>query len=103
MNDLTDFETYLGKNYYFILTMAQKEKNDIVNRDDVSLLVNTFYGKIRRHDLLGPIFNSIITGVAASVRTLKKGVACLRKSNNSCGRRRTFVRTDEHRDSSFYI
>ncbi|AKA35437.1 group III truncated hemoglobin [Flagellimonas lutaonensis] len=61
MNDLTDFETCLGKNYYFILTMAQKEKNDIVNRDDVSLLVNTFYGKIRRHDLLGPIFNSIIT------------------------------------------
>lgn len=41
--------------------VSAKEKKDIENRDDVSLLVNTFYGKIRRHDVLGPIFNSIIT------------------------------------------
>ena len=29
----------------------------IENREDVYLLVNTFYGKIRKDDFLGPIFN----------------------------------------------
>ena len=38
-----------------------KTKTDINNREDVSLLVNTFYGKIRKHTILGPIFNGIIT------------------------------------------
>ncbi|MFV1450555.1 group III truncated hemoglobin [Maribacter sp. HS] len=33
----------------------------ITNRDDVSLLVHTFYDKIRQHELLGPIFNGHIT------------------------------------------
>lgn len=32
----------------------------IENRDDVSLLVNTFYAKIRKDELLGPIFNGHI-------------------------------------------
>jgi hemoglobin len=32
----------------------------IENRDDISLLVNTFYGKIRTDELLGPIFNGHI-------------------------------------------
>ena len=36
-------------------------KKDITHRDDVKLLVHTFYDKIRVHDVLGPIFNSIIT------------------------------------------
>ncbi|MGB5665825.1 MAG: group III truncated hemoglobin [Maribacter sp.] len=36
-------------------------KADIKNREDVSLLVNTFYVKIRKDNILGPIFNSIIT------------------------------------------
>ncbi|CAG2533448.1 MAG: group III truncated hemoglobin [Maribacter dokdonensis] len=33
----------------------------ITNRDDVSLLVHTFYDKIRQHELLGPIFNGHIS------------------------------------------
>ena len=32
----------------------------ITSREDVSLLVNTFYGKIRQDELLGPIFNGHI-------------------------------------------
>lgn len=34
--------------------------NAINNREDISLLVNTFYAKIRKDDLLGPIFNKHI-------------------------------------------
>lgn len=33
----------------------------ITNRDDVSLLVHTFYDKIRQHELLGPIFNGHVS------------------------------------------
>lgn len=33
----------------------------IESREDVSLLVHTFYGKVRKNELLGPIFNGIIT------------------------------------------
>lgn len=33
----------------------------IESREDVSLLVNTFYAKVRKDELLGPIFNGIIT------------------------------------------
>ena len=36
-------------------------KTDIKNREDVSLLINTFYKKIRNDEILGPIFNGIIT------------------------------------------
>ena len=36
-------------------------KKKIESREDVSLLVNTFYSKIRKDTLLGPIFNRIIT------------------------------------------
>jgi hemoglobin len=35
-------------------------KKKIENREDVSLLVRTFYSKVRKDDLLGPIFNDII-------------------------------------------
>jgi len=35
-------------------------KKDIKNREDVSLLVITFYKKIRKDKVLGPIFNGII-------------------------------------------
>lgn len=38
-----------------------KEKKEIEGREDVSNLVRTFYGKIRKDEILGPIFNSIIT------------------------------------------
>ena len=33
---------------------------EINNREDVSILVNTFYIKVRQDDMLGPIFNKII-------------------------------------------
>ncbi len=33
---------------------------DIVSRDDVFLLVTSFYAKVRKDKLLGPIFNTII-------------------------------------------
>lgn len=32
----------------------------IDNREDVSLLVHSFYAKIRKHEILGPIFNASI-------------------------------------------
>lgn len=35
-------------------------KKYITSRDEVSLLVNTFYAKVRKDELLGPIFNGII-------------------------------------------
>ena len=36
------------------------ERKAIESRADVALLVNTFYGKIRAHEALGPIFNGVI-------------------------------------------
>jgi len=33
---------------------------DITNRDDVMKLITTFYAKVRKDELLGPIFNSIV-------------------------------------------
>ncbi len=32
----------------------------ITNLDDIKLLVNTFYAKVQKDDLIGPIFNGII-------------------------------------------
>jgi len=37
------------------------EIKDLENREDVSLLVNTFYRKVRANEVLGPFFNGIIT------------------------------------------
>ncbi len=36
-------------------------KKEIENRADLSLLVHTFYDRVRKDEELGPIFNSIIT------------------------------------------
>lgn len=36
------------------------QKKFIKSRDEVSLLVRTFYAKVRKDELLGPIFNGII-------------------------------------------
>ncbi|MCF8248080.1 MAG: group III truncated hemoglobin [Saprospiraceae bacterium] len=36
------------------------QRKTIENRDDVSLLVRSFYTKIRRDEMLGPIFNNAI-------------------------------------------
>lgn len=38
-----------------------KGKRTIENRDDINLLVKTFYEKVREDKVLGPIFNSIIS------------------------------------------
>ena len=35
-------------------------KNDLTNREDVYLLVTTFYAKVRKDVLLGPFFNMMI-------------------------------------------
>jgi len=40
--------------------IAKKPNRDIENREDVALLVRSFYKKIRKDDVLGPIFNAII-------------------------------------------
>lgn len=34
---------------------------DIKNREDISVLVRTFYQKVQQDDILGPIFNGIIS------------------------------------------
>jgi len=36
------------------------ENHDILTRQDVSLLVRSFYAKVRIHSELGPIFNGIV-------------------------------------------
>lgn len=36
------------------------EHTDILNLDDVKLLVNDFYSRVRDNDLLAPIFNGVI-------------------------------------------
>jgi hemoglobin len=36
------------------------ENNDILSLDDIKLLVNTFYDKVQKDELIGPIFNSRI-------------------------------------------
>ena len=33
---------------------------EIESREDVSLLVRSFYARIRKHDSLGPIFNEVV-------------------------------------------
>lgn len=35
-------------------------KTDIQTREDVSLLVSSFYEKVRAHNVLGPFFNDVI-------------------------------------------
>tara|TARA_R110001583_G_scaffold4032_2_gene24203 strand:+ start:4767 stop:5159 length:393 start_codon:yes stop_codon:yes gene_type:complete len=45
-------------------------KTDIKDRKDVSLLVNTFYVKVRNDKVLGPIFNNIINDWDAHLELL---------------------------------
>ncbi|MBN8833518.1 MAG: globin [Niastella sp. SCN 39-18] len=35
-------------------------QKEITNLDDIKLLVDTFYGRIRENELLAPIFNAVI-------------------------------------------
>ena len=41
-------------------TQPQREKGDIRTIEDVRLLVDTFYGRARLDDLVGPVFNDTI-------------------------------------------
>ena len=36
------------------------KRNDIATRADIALQVESFYAKVRKHELLGPIFNDVI-------------------------------------------
>lgn len=47
---------YLLFNNTIVFTLI-KEKNDILGLGDIKLLVDTFYGKVREDNLIGPIFN----------------------------------------------
>ncbi|MCB0445349.1 MAG: group III truncated hemoglobin [Gelidibacter sp.] len=46
------------------------EKNDIQNRDDVFLLVSSFYNKVRADNVLGPFFNKVIKDWDAHIERL---------------------------------
>lgn len=37
-----------------------QDKKDIIQLEDVKLLVDTFYGKVREDELIGPVFNDRI-------------------------------------------
>jgi len=43
---------------------------EIESRDDVSVLVTDFYGKVRKDETIGPIFNSIIENWEAHLEKL---------------------------------
>lgn len=45
-------------------------KKQIESREEVSLLVRTFYAKVRKDELLGPIFNGIIDDWEAHLELL---------------------------------
>lgn len=45
-------------------------KNDISNRDDVHLLVSSFYDKIRANETVGPFFNDVIKDWDAHIERL---------------------------------
>lgn len=46
------------------------ERKEIEGREEVSLLVRTFYGRIRKEETLGPIFNNIIEDWEEHLETL---------------------------------
>ena len=45
-------------------------KPDIKNREDVYLLVSTFYQKVRKDNVLGPFFNNVIQDWEAHLQKL---------------------------------
>ncbi|RYG01253.1 MAG: group III truncated hemoglobin [Chitinophagaceae bacterium] len=40
--------------------MAEDKIGEILNLDDIKLLVNTFYEKVKEDEILGPVFNAKI-------------------------------------------
>lgn len=55
---------------YSTFVLKKMQKRFIQSRDEVSLLVRTFYAKIRKDELLGPIFNGIIPDWEAHLELL---------------------------------
>ncbi|MBD0822444.1 group III truncated hemoglobin [Aestuariibaculum marinum] len=45
-------------------------KKDITTREDVHLLVSSFYDKVRQDDVLGPFFNKVISDWDAHIEKL---------------------------------
>ncbi len=45
-------------------------KRELNSRDDIHFLINTFYGKVRDDEMLGPIFNSIVENWPAHLERL---------------------------------
>lgn len=37
-------------------------KRDLENSEDIQLMVNEFYGKVKNNELLGPVFEKIVQG-----------------------------------------
>ncbi len=50
--------------------MNPPERKEIESRDDVYLLVTTFYERIRKHSKLGPFFNNTISDWPAHLELL---------------------------------
>jgi hemoglobin len=56
---MTNFASHLSFIIINELHLTQ-EKKDILSLEDVKLLVDTFYGKVRKDELIGPIFDERI-------------------------------------------
>jgi hemoglobin len=55
-----DFDQPLISLYRLILQLYKAEMKDIENREDIELLVNTFYDKVKADNTIGHIFHKII-------------------------------------------
>ena len=51
---------YLLFSNTIIFTLTTQEKKDILSIEDIKLLVDTFYDKVRKDQLIGPIFDERI-------------------------------------------
>lgn len=45
--------------HIFVAGMAANNK-DITSREDIRVLVDSFYANVREHELIGPVFNGVI-------------------------------------------
>lgn len=50
--------------------MNENARKEIEDRSDIRLLVETFYGRIKKHKNLGPVFNSIVDDWPAHIDKL---------------------------------
>src|SRR5690554_1897961 len=58
------YSPHVGKKVYIclgdIMKKIERERIEISSLDEIKLLVDTFYGKVRNDDLIGPIFDEVI-------------------------------------------